>query len=107
MDLWMLLAATSCSPGKTDTATEEVEQETAGEADPLDTDDDGDGFTENEGDCNDEDGRVYPGAEDIYGDGLDTDCDGGDGVDLDGDGHATQESGRYRLWSASLRFWCW
>jgi hypothetical protein len=43
----------------------------------IDGDDfDGDGFTIAEGDCNDNDASAYPGATDIYGDGLDNDCDG-------------------------------
>ncbi|MCK5510839.1 putative metal-binding motif-containing protein [Candidatus Parcubacteria bacterium] len=57
--------------------------------DPNDVDDDGDGFTENEGDCNDDplDGGAvcYPGAEEIC-DGYDNDCsdpDHSDGVNPD------------------------
>jgi hypothetical protein len=50
-------------------------------------DDDGDGFSENAGDCDDDAADVHPGAQDDYGDGLDTDCDSSDGVDLDGDGY--------------------
>lgn len=38
-------------------------------------DDDGDGYTENEGDCDDTNSSVYPGAEDTC-DGFDSDCDG-------------------------------
>jgi hypothetical protein len=47
---------------------------------PADTDDDGDGYTENEGDCNDADASVNPGAADICGDGIDQDCSGADAV---------------------------
>jgi hypothetical protein len=46
---------------------------------PLDRDDDSDGFSENQGDCNDADGSIYPGANDPSGDGIDQDCDGIDG----------------------------
>ncbi len=49
-------------------------------------DHDGDGVSELEGDCDDEDADVHPGAEEIWYDGLDTDCDGGDDFDADGDG---------------------
>jgi len=47
---------------------------------------DGDGAADHD-DCDPADGTVYAGADDPFGDGLDQDCDGGDGVDLDGDGH--------------------
>ena len=40
---------------------------------------DGDGFSTAQGDCNDDDETVFPGAEDPVGDGLDTNCDGEDG----------------------------
>ena len=41
-----------------------------------DLDADGDGFSPNQGDCNDADETTYPGAEEIAGDGRDNDCDG-------------------------------
>ncbi|XOV82413.1 MAG: putative Ig domain-containing protein [bacterium] len=43
-----------------------------------DFDVDGDGFTENQGDCNDNDAAINPNAIDIPGDGIDQDCDGQD-----------------------------
>ncbi|MBA6411800.1 VCBS repeat-containing protein [Parahaliea sp. F7430] len=46
---------------------------------PGDIDKDGDGFTPNEGDCNDNDASIHPGAADAPGDGIDQDCDGIDG----------------------------
>ena len=50
-------------------------------------DDDGDGFEETAGDCDDGDAGVYPGAAEVCGDALDNDCDGvADNLDADGDG---------------------
>lgn len=39
-------------------------------------DDDGDGFTEDGGDCNDADAAISPAALEVYGNGIDDDCDG-------------------------------
>ena len=41
-------------------------------------DNDGDGFTVADGDCNDNDATIHPGAEEVCGDGIDQDCDGQD-----------------------------
>lgn len=38
-------------------------------------------------DCDDADALVFPGAEDAWYDGLDSDCDGADDMDADADGH--------------------
>ena len=59
--------------------------------DPLDQDTDGDGYTPNEGDCDDTDPYTYPGANELA-DGVDNDCDGtaDEGTELyddDGDGY--------------------
>jgi predicted CxxxxCH...CXXCH cytochrome family protein len=55
----------------------------------LDSDDDGDGYTENQGDCDDTDPQVFPGAP-IICDGKDSNCDGYKDFltdeDKDGDG---------------------
>ena len=40
------------------------------------SDRDGDGLSAEDGDCNDFDPDVGPGAEEVYGDGVDNDCDG-------------------------------
>ena len=45
---------------------------------PGSFDNDNDGFTENQGDCNDNDSTIYPGAEEIECDGIDQDCNGSD-----------------------------
>ena len=40
-----------------------------------DIDDDQDGFTEHQGDCDDTEKAIYPGAPETCGDGIDQDCD--------------------------------
>ena len=45
----------------------------------ADTDGDGDGFSPNEGDCDEGDDTIYPGAPEIDGDGIDQSCNGIDG----------------------------
>ena len=60
--------------------------------DPNDVDNDGDGYTENQGDCDDDDASIHPGAVEIC-DGFDNDCDGvvdescNNAIDNDGDGY--------------------
>ncbi len=44
----------------------------------YDTDNDGDGWSEVQGDCNDTLTTMFPGAPEICGDGFDQDCDGVD-----------------------------
>jgi hypothetical protein len=62
-----------------------------------DEDDDGDGYTENQGDCDDTDSGIHPGAAEICDDLKDNDCDGqidqadsdcvSGCIDNDGDGY--------------------
>ena len=60
-----------------------------------DTDDlDGDGWRPIDGDCDDGDPTVHPGAVDVPGNGVDEDCDGEDPsewIDADGDGSPAGE----------------
>ena len=51
-------------------------------------DEDGDGATTCDGDCDDLALAVYPGGVDAWGDGVDGNCDGADGLDADGDSWA-------------------
>ncbi len=67
--LILLLALAGCSPQVDD-----------GDAD-------GDGFLPPE-DCGPSSRTTHPGADDPFGDGVDQNCDGTDGVDDDGDGWA-------------------
>ncbi|MEL6347028.1 MAG: MopE-related protein [Myxococcota bacterium] len=57
----------------------------------TDNDLDGDGYLTD--DCDDSDPTIHPGARELAGDSVDSDCDGLDGVDGDGDGQASKQSG--------------
>ena len=57
---------------------EEPASEPSEPSSPPVEDEDSDGFTREDGDCDDQDPDVYPGAEDIPGDGIDQDCSGSD-----------------------------
>lgn len=46
---------------------------------------DGEGAVTGGDDCDDSDPAVFPGAEDLAGDGVDSDCDGSDGEAIGGD----------------------
>ena len=73
--------------------------------DPEDADLDGDGWTPNQGDCDDGDALINPGADEICGNALDDDCtadplanppfDGVDDKDLDNDDHIDEDCVNY------------
>ncbi len=54
--------------------------------DSATNDADGDGYSSFAGDCDDADPTVHVGAVDAWYDGVDSDCDGHDDYDADGDG---------------------
>ena len=66
----------------------------------IDPDDaDGDGYAVEDGDCNNDDASIHPGAEDVCGDGIDQDCSGEDSAcsvqwfrDRDRDGYTSGTS---------------
>lgn len=65
------------SGSETEDTGEEAEEDGP---DPRDVDNDDDGYTENQDDCDDEDDEVFPGAEDVC-DEISNDCD--DEIDED------------------------
>ncbi|MBI5895304.1 MAG: hypothetical protein HZB24_04595 [Desulfobacterales bacterium] len=92
-------ASPTVHPGAAEVCGDTIDQDCSGadeacQPNPNDVDNDGDGVTENQGDCNDGNASILPGATDICGDGIDQDCSGADAicppgpneVDDDGDG---------------------
>jgi hypothetical protein len=59
------------------TRLDRIELEPVATAAPA-SDLDGDGYAESDGDCNDTNSSINPGATDICGDGIDQDCSGSD-----------------------------
>ncbi len=68
-------------PAPDDDSASSSDDDTSATADddtsPPPDDADGDGFTLLEGDCDDTNASIFPGAEEVW-DGIDTDCDGTD-----------------------------
>ncbi len=90
--LLTLFGLSGCLPDlKDDTAPMETGPDTD-DTQPPASDQDGDGFTVEDGDCNDGDASIHPDAPDSVGDFVDQNCDGIDGVDQDGDGFASIDS---------------
>lgn len=92
LPLSLLLCATIGCPDSgipDDDTSLPTDDDTSGSGDDTSEEDaDGDGFTEADGDCDDTDADVYPGATEVC-DGADNDCNGliDDGFpDSDGDG---------------------
>jgi len=91
--LWLLLPSLlgpGCNGAGDDDSCEPCEE--CPDCPECPEDADGDGFTEEQGDCDDTDPAVHPLAEEICGDALDSDCSGDpdDGwTDGDGDGHGS------------------
>ena len=52
---------------------------------------DQDGYTPDDGDCDDTDSAVNPGETETWYDGVDADCDGASDYDQDGDGYKTED----------------
>ena len=81
----MTLLAGCTDKENSNTALQDPEPQS--QLDPNNIDDDGDGWTEAQGDCDDTDPSIGPTASEIENDGIDQDCDGEDlVVDADGDG---------------------
>ena len=76
--LLALLISVSATPSSSAQETDILDFMPAILAGVLNTDNDWDGYTENQGDCNDNNVTIYPEAEEICGDGIDQDCSGSD-----------------------------
>ena len=104
--LSLLLAAPGCpddgnySPDPSDddddddtTSDDDDDTTSDDDDDTTGTDADGDGWSVEDGDCDDTDPTVNPGAEEQWYDGIDQDCDGADDFDQDCDGEPANPNG--------------
>jgi len=83
---WLALGCAllvACGGGEDDPDDDAAGDECVGQ----DCDADQDGYTLADGDCDDDEPLVHPGNHDPWGDGVDQNCDGIDGVDGDLDGY--------------------
>ena len=78
---------------QTDTSNHDTASAEETGIDSSTDDQDGDGWTIVNGDCDDDDATIHPDGLDSVGDGIDQNCDGIDGVDSDSDGYASIDSG--------------
>ena len=88
-----LLLFIACAPEpakEADTGVVDTGGEPAADSatDTAPVDGDGDGYTVEDGDCDDADPDAHPGAAEVWYDDVDQACDGGDDDDQDGDGWA-------------------
>lgn len=96
-NLLFLASASKCrdsgDPAIKDTDGSRSDMGSFGGPEALDKDSDNDGFKPSDGDCDESDASVYPGADETWYDGIDSNCDGADDFDRDGDGYRHESSG--------------
>ena len=80
-------------PSISDTDGSRSDMGAFGGPEASDKDSDGDGYKPSDGDCDESDASVYPGAPETWYDGIDSDCAGDDDFDRDGDGYRHEDSG--------------